>query len=517
MSEGIKLKAVVAAFFILYLVPIWRFRYFPSQDGPSHVYITEVLSSLASGETAYREHLRLNVRPFPNWSAYGVMWAFQLFFSPLAAEKLFLSLYLGLMVFSFWYLLSALGTSRRLWTLVSFFFAYNWTLFMGFYNFCLGVPLVALSLGFWWRWRDKWGLGPGVVLAALLVLVYFSHPLPLALVLVSLTVMVFVYHRFRLKSTVTILFSFLPASALFAYFGEETLSASFMTVESALSIFQLPQLIGDFLKMRFILAFDAGRQAPIVLGVAAVIWLVLLFSIYRRFRSGKGGVRFDPQTADIFIVPFLFSFLLYIVLPDHIGEGGALTPRLNLFSALFLIPLLSGEIGRGPRRLFSGALAALLLVNFIFLYRVFAVNNRRLEEFVAGRETVAPNSTLVPVIFKKAEFDELTGEDDLVGIYNHAANYYCLGRGVVNLVNHHIDWSSRYVVTWRGRWPGLVGVEHHRERLDFRELSGLVDYVLLFGADEETLERLEGHYRNIFTREDLKIFVSMNRESPGED
>lgn len=515
MSPDYKLKAVVAAFFILYLVPIWWFRYFPSQDGPSHVYITEVLSSLASGETAYRDHLRLNVRPFPNWSAYGVMWAFQLFFSPLASEKLFLSLYLGLMVFSFWYLLSALGPSRRLWSLLSFFFAYNWTLFMGFYNFCLGVPLVALSLGFWWRWRDKWGLGPGVVLAALLVLVYFSHPLPLALVLASLTVMVFVYHRFRLKSALVLLLSFLPALALLyvSFLGEEGVSG----VRSSPGFARLPRLIVDFLKMRFILALDAGGHAPIVLGVAAVIWLVLLFSICRRFRAGKGGFLFNPKTTDIFIVPFITSLVLYAVMPNSIGEAGFITPRLNLFSALFLIPLLSGEIGRAPRRLFSGALAALLLVNFLFLYRVFAVNNRRLEKFVAAREIVAPNSTLVPVIFKKAEMDESTGEDELIAIYEHAANYYCLGRGIVNLANYHLDWFSRYVVTWRGRHPGLIGAARYRERLDFRELSGLVDYVLLFGADKETLERLEGYYRNIFTRGDLKIFVSKNRESPGED
>lgn len=502
MKTDTKFKTLVAILFILYLVPIWRFRYFPSQDGPSHIYVTEVLSSLTAGQSAYEDYFRLNIRPFPNWSAYGVMWFFQRFASPLTAEKLFLTIYLGLMVLSFWYLLSVLGRPHRLWALFALPLGYNYTLFMGFYNFCFGLPLVLFTLGFWWRWREKWGPGRLLVLAVLLLLVYFCHPVPIGLVLACLAGMAVVYYRFRLKPVSYLLVSFIPVLTLFAYnfLGDR----AFAVQPSSSSFWRLPQLIVDFVKMRSILAFDAGRQAPIALGLAAILWSALLVTIRKRCRRERNGLHIDFQPRDVFVIPLLISLLLYVVLPNRIGEGGVISARMNLFSTVLVIPLLSEDFGKRTRVLFTAALGVLLLVNLAFLYSVFAINNQRLDEFVAGRDAVSPGSVFLPLVFDKGENDEL------VWIYAHAPNYYCFGRGIVNLSNYHMDWFSRYVVTWKRDVPrpGIRDVEALRDRLDFGKLSEYVDYVLTFGEEPETIARVEEYFRPVFKRGRVRIFAS---------
>ena len=58
-------KILILFLLILHILPIWIFGYFPSQDGPGHVYNSYVLKAFHTEEsTLLRGYYTLNLPPF---------------------------------------------------------------------------------------------------------------------------------------------------------------------------------------------------------------------------------------------------------------------------------------------------------------------------------------------------------------------------------------------------------------------------------------------------------------------
>ena len=67
-------RLVIALLIVLHILPLWVFKYFPSQDGPAHVYNSYVLSAFHDEDpTRLREYYKLNLTLFPNWSSHAFM------------------------------------------------------------------------------------------------------------------------------------------------------------------------------------------------------------------------------------------------------------------------------------------------------------------------------------------------------------------------------------------------------------------------------------------------------------
>ena len=57
---------LIGALTILHISPLWVFKYFPTQDGPAHVYNSYVLSVFHEEDsTRLREYYKLNLTLFP--------------------------------------------------------------------------------------------------------------------------------------------------------------------------------------------------------------------------------------------------------------------------------------------------------------------------------------------------------------------------------------------------------------------------------------------------------------------
>ena len=61
---------IIIVLLVIHLSPIWIFKYFPSLDGPGHVYNAYVLKEYHKHENyKLREVYELNLTIFPNWSS----------------------------------------------------------------------------------------------------------------------------------------------------------------------------------------------------------------------------------------------------------------------------------------------------------------------------------------------------------------------------------------------------------------------------------------------------------------
>ena len=87
---------------LLHLAPLWIFTYFPSQDGPSHIYNASILKEYHKHENyKLRDVFKLNIIIFPNWISHLTMASLLHIFPPIIAEKILLTLAVGLVPISF--------------------------------------------------------------------------------------------------------------------------------------------------------------------------------------------------------------------------------------------------------------------------------------------------------------------------------------------------------------------------------------------------------------------------------
>jgi hypothetical protein len=54
-NESIRFRVMFALLTVLYCYPLWRFAYFPSQDGPSHLHNAAVVASY-NREPIYQDY-----------------------------------------------------------------------------------------------------------------------------------------------------------------------------------------------------------------------------------------------------------------------------------------------------------------------------------------------------------------------------------------------------------------------------------------------------------------------------
>ena len=111
---------LIGVLIVIYLLPIWLFPYFPTQDGVSHVYNSQILTEYSNPEYEFRDYYEINWYPFPNWLSHFSLAMLMFVFPPLIAEKIFLSLYVILFPLAIYYFLNVVQRGRYALVILSF-------------------------------------------------------------------------------------------------------------------------------------------------------------------------------------------------------------------------------------------------------------------------------------------------------------------------------------------------------------------------------------------------------------
>ncbi len=107
-----KSSLLIVLLIVAYLFPIWLFDYFPTQDGVSHVYNSQIITEYSNQTYQFRDYYDINWFPFPNWLSHISLTLLMFIFPPLTAEKVFLSLYIILFPLAIRYFLNIETKSR---------------------------------------------------------------------------------------------------------------------------------------------------------------------------------------------------------------------------------------------------------------------------------------------------------------------------------------------------------------------------------------------------------------------
>ena len=324
----------------IYLLPIWWFPYFPTQDGPAHIANAFLLKNFAD-LPRIAEFFTINLSAFPNWFSHLFLAGAMYLVAPLTAEKLLLSVYVLTFAGGLRYLATAIhGRDAPAVYFLGMLFIYNYSLHLGFYNFGIGLGLYFFALGFWWRHRDAMTLGRYAALNALFLVMYFVHLVPLMMALGSVLTLGVLTARGQAARRLILLLGLAPAWLLPLWYLS-SLSAPAPRFLAAHELLSFLAGLGP------LVSFDAQQglaRTVVVLLVALVsVALVERLNLLKTDPARRRG-SFEPRPGDAFYALVLVLIGVYLLAPAGAADGAFISSRLALFPVLALLVALT--IGR---------------------------------------------------------------------------------------------------------------------------------------------------------------------------
>jgi hypothetical protein len=444
-----------AGLWILQLAPVWALRWFPSQDGPSHLENANILLLLPrAGLPVFGDYLVLNRQPTPNWLGHLALTALIRAFGPFAAEKILVTAYIVGLPLAVAYAFAALRRGSAPLAVLSFPFLYNCLLHYGFYNFCLSVALFFVALGYWLRRKDRSGWRETAGLAAILLLLYGCHVVSWALALAALAI-------FAPRAASRLALATIPSAALAAWFF-------LAQPASGMAMVRVP----------FAARWNGlWHFSPSVFSYAGLHqWSGAAFALFLASAAAASLVKRQWGA------PAVFSALvlaLYFIAPPNAAGGAILLERLNLYfflSLLLWIPAVSWP--RAWERFFQTGAAVFTILLLALNWPWYREANRQIDEYLSGVPVLRPNATLLPLVY------DPRGPGPLRLLYGeplrHTASYAALQSNCLNLDNYEAE-TDLFPVTFRGdRNPavfiGAMEENPPRVRLD----SPRIDYLLVW-------------------------------------
>jgi hypothetical protein len=513
---------------------VWSRSVFFTNDGSAHLYNARILTDMLMGtDAAYADFFSFNTFPEPNWTGHLLLMPLLAAFGPFVAEKVVVSLYVVLFLFGFrWMAMGAKGFNPA-FTYLIFPFVFNFPLYTGFFNFCLGLGIMFITVGHWMR-RYRWSR-PGrgnLLMACLLLLGYFTHLS--TFIMTGVVLGAFVMHGLAdvflsekkiidwTKETGQLaLASALPLVLAVWYFidndGGGTLENTIPTLHQ----------LSDLTWLKPIVVFHTGHEQEFTsslmdVGIAAISASVL-FRAFAVNRADDDSVRisysrYDAEGKDVsrsFLIAAVLFFILYLKLPDDMSGGGFVQVRMALVFMLAVVAWLA--TWPVPRVL------ATLLVPITF-YCIVQLNEARspymaeqgaiVRELMPAADHLPEGAVVLPIIRNHHWF------------MGHASNYLGTRKPLVIVDNYEactgyfpVIWNLPVNPTQTLPFPAWKLCADHAERT--KELYGRIDAVLLYQDSTVSVEglcdnRLEQFialgYREVYRSKSGKTALFLSNE-----
>lgn len=372
-------------------LPTLIFEYFPSQDGPAHVGNGAVISH--SGSPIFAEYFEVALSQGTNLLAdMGLAGLLPFVSAPLADKVMALLLLVGLPL-AVRFCLRQLDPVAAWLSILAIPLGAGLFVYYGFYNFLLGVIASFFAFGFWLRRMKPGRARPAdwVVFTLLIALVYLSHPLPLLalLVMVGAAITDEVHTEsgwtsftslFLRRFAPVLLVAVIPLGSLIA-FGSSR-STEILYVGSP---------VGRLAKFLFapIMALS-GSEIPFAVLPAAAIGLLCATILRHDRRAIKEAFGF------LIAVGVLAG--LYFMVPNAIGEGTLIPPRVALYLVVFALFWLAGR-HTPPWAKVTALVVGSVAVAGLAVVRIpiHADLNAEIAEYLSGQTVVEPGSTVLPL------------------------------------------------------------------------------------------------------------------------
>ena len=165
----------------------WMAVSFVTQDGPSHLYTAIVARDLLlNSNSPYATLYRFQPKLVTNWSTTVLMNIMEGLFGTSDAEHAMATLCVIAGFFGFAYLRRSVDPLSSPWSPTNNFLLCSWFLWIGFYNFYLGMALFPFVAGYYIRHANAMNRKKLLAIMRGLLILFFTHVMGFALALMSI-------------------------------------------------------------------------------------------------------------------------------------------------------------------------------------------------------------------------------------------------------------------------------------------------------------------------------------------
>jgi hypothetical protein len=444
-------KAAFWLLLALHLLPLCSGRYFPTADGPTHLYNAWLWKAmLLHPDHPGHQVLAFNPNPEPNYLSHLFLAGFLTFLPPWLAEKSLLILYVVGLPLALRYALRGMGQMGTGWVAILCFpFIYSVVLLWGFYNFCLSLGVMLIVLGYWQRHTTKWKPTTVAGLLGLFTLLYTAHPMTYLVCGLLLGLQVVVIGRARLAHLLpevgVLLLASLPTLLLLCWY------AAHKGTETSQPALDYEENLWNWLRLEPIHYFGSAETTYRWL-VAGILASALAFSLKQLAQR---------QVVDRKFLPWILGFLLllgaYVVLPDAVAGGSVTRPRWGLLSYLALLGGLAA-VPWPPRPRLIGLLASSLVATLLVGFRL-----QKFQAFQAGMveyQSLAPylqeGGTILPVTYTSTQLPDALATGTYIPVFSEAINYLAVEHQLISYENYEAA-TGYFPLVWQsGKAPMLA-------------------------------------------------------------
>lgn len=508
---------------LLNLVPILSYRFFPTLDGPAHLYNANLINHLLFSSDL-DSFFQFNSEPVPNWTGHVFLCFFKSFLPGYLAEKMLLILYFVGLPYSFRNLTKSINPGYIGLSYLIFPFTYNHLLSLGFYNFSLGLIGLFLILTYWIKHHQTIaGSAKKIsILGLLMVLTYFSHIVMFSVGLLTVSCYIFMTFlkesfetkkikdafRCHFKKVLTLLVSALiPFVLMVLYFVNRP--------ESGNKTFLPRQELIKWLNyLNPIICYNEEIERAFTRKVVYILCALILGGIIIRIRNRKlVGINEKGRILhlnDTWLFVAGIMLLLLFIMPNENGMASIISMRFGLLFFLFLIIWISSM--KQAKWFIFVCSALLLIVHFkrvhyldsmIEIHNKIAINCNKTETFIK------PNSVVAPVNLTHnwflSHFSNYPGVDKPMVIlenYEATMNYFPLLWKTESLPNLQIRGES--IAAYSSLFSAPINLKNEKKEVDYIFVLG--EWDSLNADHSNALQMISSSFVQTYKNENCTLY-----------
>ncbi|MDL1979996.1 MAG: hypothetical protein LWX02_00700 [Deltaproteobacteria bacterium] len=472
---------------------VWFLKYFPTQDGPSHIYNIGILHDLLNGGKEWGNYFTYKLHAVPNLGFNLLAYPMLHFFPPLVAEKLFVSMYIVLMGCSVPLLLHVFNKPSMPLSFFVFPVMFNFTLLMGFYSYVVTIPLFLIAFSLCWKNYNHSRIFKFVFLNITGLIIFYFHLIPFVLFLISLIVITIVRStdsKERIVELVKLLATISPIILNLIFYLIHSPKNPFPEISYLLSVSRYIRLLSD------LFSFSAVNFSPWQMFAASpVMFLYLLFTyssvkdIYKRNRQNKAVP--DSEKFLLFLSSALI--LIYLFAPFRFGGGSFFNQRFPWVIFLIILPLFKIPEGTFWKRFGSKIIVGAVSFFFVFNAVTLWQQSSKVEKFLSGLHAELPKGAFIMT------YKAIKPERPKVDILLHAASYYGIFKKCVNIGNYETG-LYYFPVKFKDTIPNFPSesqISYAPETIDWLDYPS-IQYLLGWEIDKNNMENLSKFFHIIW-------------------
>jgi hypothetical protein len=444
-------KMLFVGMTLLYLLPIWAFQYFPSQDGPTHIYNATIIHEFFHPEySIFQQFYELNTHPDPTWFGHLILTLLLYVFDPEITEKLFLTFYVVMLVLSVRYALGVINPNSRWLAYLAFPLIYSYILYLGFYSFSMSYAMSFFVIGYWLQHSNTWRVGNLAFFGILVFLLYLFHIVSLVMTLGILGVFAVYSIYFECKSERSIAnrsticirsaknYIFYPLLSLIP-----TLIVAGMFLQSRESVYQpgmdFLSRMEAFVSLHFVVSFQFFEKYKLALLYTLPILLLLTLFLAPKIKQR------DLQNYDMLLIAAFACTIVYflapetyLISPNGLMGGGYMVARINAFPFFLIILWFASQNFSGLAKKISFVFSILFSLSLLIInVQKTGVINEQINEYLSAMEYIEENTTLLSLNMDRNGYDkglkQLTRRTDP---FLHVSSHIGMQRHVVIMTNY---------------------------------------------------------------------------------